>query len=233
MDMARAISTFKMLRFLLVASLAMGSVSNSLGGIPLSVSVDDDGGVASVEFEASSKFYYILLFGETVTDFEPVALIDGSRAPGIFPAIDSTGDHRSGFFAVQSFSLSDPHDADLDGMDDLFESGWRFLNPFDPMDAELDQDGDGLTNFEEYLRRTDPSSRDTYSLESLSESFVVGHVSSMASVRAQVSDAGLGVDGTLTCARDDCSWRGSVFNDCQCRSKRLAPTRPACPARND
>jgi hypothetical protein len=48
-----------MLRFLLVASLAMGSVSNSLGGIPLSVSVDDDGGVASVEFEASSKFYYI------------------------------------------------------------------------------------------------------------------------------------------------------------------------------
>ena len=132
-----------------MVSLATASILNSLGGIPLSVSMDDEGGVASVEFEASSESYYILLFGETVTGIEPVALIDGSRASGIFPAIDSVGDQRSGFFAVQSFSLSDPHDADLDGMDDVFESTWQFLNPFDPMDADLDQDGDGLTNFEE------------------------------------------------------------------------------------
>jgi hypothetical protein len=180
-----------------VVSLATASILNSLGGIPLSVSMDDEGGVASVEFEASSESYYILLFGETVTGIEPVALIDGSRASGIFPAIDSVGDQRSGFFAVQSFSLSDPHDADLDGMDDVFESTWQFLNPFDPMDADLDQDGDGLTNFEEYVRGTDLNSRDTYALESLSESFVVGKVGSVESVRAQVSDAGLGVDGAL------------------------------------
>jgi hypothetical protein len=181
----------------MVASLAMGSVSGSLGGIPLSVSMDAAGGIANVEFEASSESYYILLFGESVMDFEPVALIDGSRDPGIFPAIDSTGSKRSGFFAIQSFSLSEPHDADLDGMDDVFESGWPFLDPFDPMDAEGDQDGDGLTNFEEYLRGTNPSSRDSYILESLSETVVVGKVSSVVSVRTQVPEAGLRFDGAL------------------------------------
>jgi len=62
MDWARAISTFRMVRFLLVVISGTGSVLNSLVGIPLSVSVDDDGGLARVGFEASSESYYILLF---------------------------------------------------------------------------------------------------------------------------------------------------------------------------
>ncbi|MCK4550480.1 MAG: hypothetical protein KAT91_00855, partial [Candidatus Aenigmarchaeota archaeon] len=60
---------------------------------------------------------------------------------------------------------TDPNnpDTDSDGMPD----GWEIdneLNPVDPTDAALDNDGDGLTNLYEYLEnpyRTDPNNADT------------------------------------------------------------------------
>lgn len=52
-------------------------------------------------------------------------------------------------------------DTDHDGMPDFFEDRFAFLDKSNPADAALDQDGDGLSNLEEYRQRTDPSQPDT------------------------------------------------------------------------
>jgi len=52
-----------------------------------------------------------------------------------------------------------PKDTDSDGMPDEWEIRYGF-NPNDPADANLDKDGEGYTNIEEFLNRTDPGSAD-------------------------------------------------------------------------
>jgi hypothetical protein len=47
-------------------------------------------------------------------------------------------------------------DADDDGMPDAWETA-NGLNPLDPNDASMDPDGDGWTNLQEYLNKTDPN----------------------------------------------------------------------------
>jgi pectate lyase len=54
-----------------------------------------------------------------------------------------------------------PLDTDHDGMPDEWENLYDF-DPHDPSDGPADADGDGYTNVEEYLNRTEP--RDLYSL---------------------------------------------------------------------
>jgi arylsulfatase A len=52
-------------------------------------------------------------------------------------------------------------DNDLDGMPNGFENQHAGLDRENPADAELDFDGDGLTNLEEYQNGTDPNNPDT------------------------------------------------------------------------
>jgi hypothetical protein len=52
------------------------------------------------------------------------------------------------------------NDRDKDGLPNLYEEA-NGLNPDDPADAALDGDGDGLTNLQEYERRTDITKADT------------------------------------------------------------------------
>ncbi|MFC1452160.1 polysaccharide lyase family 1 protein [Verrucomicrobiota bacterium] len=52
-----------------------------------------------------------------------------------------------------------PADSDRDGMPDEWEREHRFA-PTSPSDAVLDPDGDGYTNLEEFLNRTDPDRPD-------------------------------------------------------------------------
>jgi hypothetical protein len=51
-------------------------------------------------------------------------------------------------------------DDDADGLPDAWEVEYD-LDPTDPTDVDKDPDGDGLSNFEEYLNNTDPQTVDT------------------------------------------------------------------------
>ena len=71
------------------------------------------------------------------------SIIDSQQQVGGWPELKST---------------AAPKDSDGDGVPDDWER--RFgLNPSDPSDANLDKDGDGYTNIEEYLNGTDPTKR--------------------------------------------------------------------------
>jgi len=52
-------------------------------------------------------------------------------------------------------------DSDGDGMPDEWEKKFG-LNPNDPADAGLDKDGDGFTNLEEYMAKTDPTDKNDH-----------------------------------------------------------------------
>ena len=54
---------------------------------------------------------------------------------------------------------ADTGDTDGDGMPDVYENQFPLaLNPNNPNDGTLDYDGDGMTNFQEYLAGTNPQS---------------------------------------------------------------------------
>jgi len=52
-------------------------------------------------------------------------------------------------------------DSDGDGLPDNYEEQHAFLNPNDASDANSDQDGDGVTNLQEYQADSDPTKEDT------------------------------------------------------------------------
>jgi len=52
-------------------------------------------------------------------------------------------------------------DDDNDGLPDNYEEQYTFLNPYDASDAGSDQDGDGVTNLQEYRAGSDPTKEDT------------------------------------------------------------------------
>ena len=66
-------------------------------------------------------------------------------------------------------------DTDSDEMDDAYEISYG-LNPTDPLDADLDLDGDGSSNLAEFYNGTDPTDPDDFleQLEVYFESFEAG-----------------------------------------------------------
>jgi len=64
------------------------------------------------------------------------------------------------FLYNSSSNGRDEDDNDNDGMPDVWEDE-HGLNPDDPTDRTKDPDGDGLQNYEEYIRGTDPNNPDT------------------------------------------------------------------------
>lgn len=105
--------------------------------------------------------------------------IDDSETPGIRQlnfASSNPDPHVNSRHAISNVdgSLSLPHvvsdtsfliynmtsDHDGDGMSDYFESRYG-LDPFNN-DANLDSDGDGYTNLDEYNRKSDPTDKNDY-----------------------------------------------------------------------
>ncbi|MEA2081053.1 MAG: hypothetical protein U9P00_14605 [Pseudomonadota bacterium] len=77
-------------------------------------------------------------------------------------ALDSDGDqlHESGVTLLWD-EIGEPISADIGDNDgDSMHNSWETtygLNPDDPADALLDADGDGISNYQEYLDRTHPT----------------------------------------------------------------------------
>jgi hypothetical protein len=67
---------------------------------------------------------------------------------------------QEGTLALVRITVASVVDSDGDGMPDDYEIA-NGLNPYDPNDANLDNDFDGLTNLEEYRRGTNPNNWDT------------------------------------------------------------------------
>jgi hypothetical protein len=114
-----------------------------------------------LEFPGQTNFYHQIQWAPTLAGPWSVVSIqvgtNGTQAwTNSVPATNT-----SVFFRVLRVATSNPLDADHDGMDDLYELRWSFLNPIDPSDASQDQDGDGLTNLGEYLYGTNPTDPDT------------------------------------------------------------------------
>ncbi|NCC52842.1 MAG: hypothetical protein EOM20_16725, partial [Spartobacteria bacterium] len=65
------------------------------------------------------------------------------------------------FYRLRQVALTNALDVDSDGMDDVYEMGWNFLNPLDGGDAQQDYDGDALYNYGEYLYNSSPENPDS------------------------------------------------------------------------
>ncbi len=94
-------------------------------------------------------------------DISSSASYDAETTTGQSSAIGESSSetyfHYTGFwYSIGTGSV----DTDNDGMPDSFEIQYG-LNPNDPNDASAHNDGDGLTNLEEYLAGTNPLLTDT------------------------------------------------------------------------
>lgn len=66
------------------------------------------------------------------------------------------------FCGVKQHVVKIEADADHDGMSNEWEVKYG-LNPNDPSDAKKDLDGDGFTNYEEFVAKTDPTDKESHS----------------------------------------------------------------------
>ncbi|MFN0067703.1 MAG: RCC1 domain-containing protein [Limisphaerales bacterium] len=125
------------------------------------VRLDGGGRAVARVAAATNNAYLILLRGDELTAITNAADLVLPSAPGT--AEMELVDRRPSalihirFYRVEQVPLATPTDSDRDGIDDVYELGYRpSLDPLSPSDAALDADYDGLTNLEEYRRGTDP-----------------------------------------------------------------------------
>ncbi|HVR37185.1 MAG TPA: Ig-like domain-containing protein, partial [Methylomirabilota bacterium] len=113
-------------------------------------------GRVSFLHEAATDSYYILYRGRDVTTIlEPADIALGPGPQG--ELLDEPPPAGELYYRILKVSRSKPRDTDGDGIHDVFELTYpSVLNPFDPLDAFLDPDGDGFTNREESQAGTDP-----------------------------------------------------------------------------
>ena len=69
--------------------------------------------------------------------------------------------HQVELFGTNNFSFAlgfraSPSDWDADGLPNIYEDGYIFLDPNAPADGSADQDGDGVNNASEYIAGTSP-----------------------------------------------------------------------------
>ncbi len=112
----------------------------------------------SVILGSRSNLYHLLLSGDRVDAITtPVAIRRGQGGTLALTDPETVPGRPARFYQVHSVPVEFPLDSDRDGMDDLYELARpHFLNPLDPRDAHGDQNGNGVSNLEEYRRGTDP-----------------------------------------------------------------------------
>ncbi len=131
-----------------------GSVANSEAGLVLNThGVDSTPATNRLPFRVASQ---------NEPDGNPTVGLRGSmtiaRVRVWEVAFDATTITNHFTADADTFGLADN---DGDGMLNGYERQYSFLDPNNPADAAMDQDGDGATNLQEYRFRTDPTVVDT------------------------------------------------------------------------
>jgi len=180
-------------------SFTYSSLSVNAAGEKFSpVSIFSVGGV--VRFSASDAFETSITFGDLSSSFANVYDIDiandgsvvaGGAQVALVPA--GLGSYEfvrpGGSYATSYVRIVDPIlDADNDGMPDAWEGRYA-LDPDNPADASDDNDGDFLTNLEEYQNRTNPLMADTDE-DGLNDFFEI-NTSNSSPLRADTDNDGL------------------------------------------
>ncbi len=115
----------------------------------LNVDIPGDG-TATVNFVPRDGAYTVLY-----RDDVPVAIVGAGISsitdPNAPPRVEASA------YRIDHMLLDQPGDVDGDGIDDLYELAFAFLDPFDADDADLDFDDDGRSNRREYIDGTDPT----------------------------------------------------------------------------
>lgn len=100
---------------------------------------------------------------EKIVATVPASAVNAVAGPNVLE-VERTGGSASGYIQFDYLKMeADPTglaDADGDGMPEWFEQTYGFSDN-DPSDRDGDPDEDGLTNFAEYGKRTNPRSPDT------------------------------------------------------------------------
>ncbi|MCC7374768.1 MAG: hypothetical protein IT581_08930 [Verrucomicrobiales bacterium] len=113
----------------------------------------------TVTFAPSTDFYYVLRRGNDPSSIIlPRAMALGGGNVGRLEDPSNAAAAVSSFYQVQRVPITEPLDADGDRITDVFElQRGSFLNPLDPSDATKDYDGDGISNLQEFLDRSNPA----------------------------------------------------------------------------
>lgn len=139
-----------------IASAVLGLGTTITGNL-----TSTPGTTFTVEFFSSPESRYFIGEATVITDAGGGAVIN-STLPAIVAAGReitatatslTTGDTSELSFPVTVTSV----DGDTDGMPDSYESVTPKLSPANPLDAALDNDGDGFTNLQEFLAGTNPN----------------------------------------------------------------------------
>ncbi|MFH0980567.1 MAG: hypothetical protein V2A79_03395, partial [Planctomycetota bacterium] len=116
-----------------------------------------------IGFPGDTSSYFTIRQATSITGtFTGVAIQLGSSAPHAWTnAGFLSGTNPSLFYRVLQVPQTNSLDEDKDGMPDLYELRWSFLDPLNAADAQQDQDGDGLYNLGEYQYGANPTNKDS------------------------------------------------------------------------
>lgn len=113
--------------------------------------VIDATGHVIVSHISDPKCYYILKSGNLSDITKPTASALGRTGIGVLT--DLSAGSGSKFFQIEERSIDAPLDLDGDGINDVYELRHsHYLSPLDARDANIDFDGNGKSNIEDFQR---------------------------------------------------------------------------------
>jgi DNA-binding beta-propeller fold protein YncE len=118
----------------------------------LNASIIDDG------LPVAATLNWSVVSGSGPVVFSDVSISNPSATfinPGVYALRLTANDTELQAIDVVQITVLAGVDSDADGMTDVWEAAATSVDPYDPADAALDPDNDGLTNLEEFNQGTD------------------------------------------------------------------------------